>query len=125
VDVHVQLTDSADARGFVRERLRGYSDEIVQMAELLTTELVTNALVHGAYDPIVSIEADGDRVRVEVYDSDPNVDLTPQWGDPRRTSGRGLAIVEALATSWGVEEKWNGKIVWFDLVLKAGSMVNT
>jgi anti-sigma regulatory factor (Ser/Thr protein kinase) len=91
------------------------SDDIVDIAELLVSELITNALVHGAGDPELVLTVDPPRIRVEVRDADPTVDFGPVVGEASRTHGRGLAIVDALATSWGVEPRWDGKAVWFVL----------
>lgn len=84
-------------------------------AELLTSELVTNALLHTDHDALVTATLATDRLRVEVRDFD--------GGDPRPrvpdadtgTHGRGLLLVEALADVWGVREHAVGKSVWFEL----------
>ncbi len=102
----------AYARRLVRERLgRGPTDE----AELLASELVTNALVHTDRGPIrMAIEVDGGVVRVEVRDADPR---PPELADPAPEDehGRGLALVEALSERWGVDRRPDGKVVWFEL----------
>jgi anti-sigma regulatory factor (Ser/Thr protein kinase) len=115
MESHVQLTGSADARALIRFRLRDYSCYVIELAEILTTELVNNAIVHGGGEAILIIEVDEDRIRVEVYDAEPTLDLKPVGGDPMRASGRGLAIVDTLASSWGVDPRWAGKVVWFNL----------
>ncbi|WP_428985409.1 ATP-binding protein [Streptomyces globosus] len=101
-------------RELMRRRCRA---EAVETAELLATELVTNALVHTEYGAEVTVRLAGGRLRVEVGDGAP--------GRPRpyvpvvddATHGRGLALVEALAAAWGVETgTGRGKVVWFELV---------
>jgi len=83
-------------------------------AILMTSELVTNALQHGCGSVSFGVEADDLRVRVEVGDEEPQ---RPSLiaASPGAESGRGLFIVNALATTWGVDEQPAGKIVWFEL----------
>jgi anti-sigma regulatory factor (Ser/Thr protein kinase) len=97
--------------------LSGVDPEAIEAAELLTSELVTNAIVHGSGDPILNVSVGGSRLRIEVHDSDPTIDLTPQRFDVPSARGRGLALVDALSSSWGVEPRSGGKAVWFDLDL--------
>jgi len=52
---------------------------------------------------------------LEVHDAEPTLDIHPLRGEPSRTKGRRLAIVDALATKLGVEPRWDGKAVWFEL----------
>jgi PAS domain S-box-containing protein len=110
----------AIARHFVDGRLRAaqVSDDVIDTATLLTSELVTNAVLHAGTEIEVRVVAAPD-VRVEVVDRSPEL--------PRRRThsaesviGRGLELVEALATHFGVgSEPENGtkrgKRVWFSL----------
>jgi hypothetical protein len=105
------------ARQLVRSALDGVPVEVVETASLLASELVTNALVHGSGTATVVLEVCTDRVRVEVQDSDPTIDLSPIRVEPRSLHGRGLALVDALASAWGVESRGAGKAVWFQLEL--------
>lgn len=113
----IPVRQPSDARHIVRARLKGAPVDVVQLVELLTSELVTNALVHGAGDPALVLGVDEIQrtIRVEVHDTEPTLDIHPLHGEPSRTKGRGLAIVDALATNWGVEPRWDGKAVWFEL----------
>lgn len=86
---------------------------------LLISEVVTNAVVHGGPhgegDRVtLSVERRHDRVRVEVTDCHPNV---PERGsaEPESPSGRGLLLVEALSSAWGVTPGRPGKTVWFEV----------
>ncbi|MFD8596302.1 ATP-binding protein [Kitasatospora sp. NPDC059646] len=119
--LHATL-DAADlpAVGAVRRRLRAALDrwgvpELADTAELLTSELVTNALVHtgkGAeFDAVLTAEQ---RLRVEVHD---RTSRLPGRRPPSEsaTSGRGLLLVEALADDWGVQLRGDGKVTWFEL----------
>lgn len=91
-------------------------DEVRDTAELLTSELVTNALLHAGTDLTVHIEScDGDgSVRIAVDDGS---DRAPQLGDPNGEDlgGRGLPLVASLATRWGWEPLPIGKRVWFEV----------
>lgn len=103
----------ADARRIVRTALTDAPSEVVETVELLTSELVTNAIVHGSSEPTLVVEVGDDRIRVEVHDSHPRMNLEPLTVDSSSDHGRGLAIVDALSTAWGVEPRSSGKAVWF------------
>ena len=87
-----------------------------QVVELLTGELVSNAVVHGPVDGTVTVQVqiDGTVVRVLVSDTGGGV---PTVGHPEPTapSGRGLALVEALSSAWGTQKRAGGKTVWFEV----------
>jgi anti-sigma regulatory factor (Ser/Thr protein kinase) len=111
------FVDSAQARHFVRQLLGTFPRDLVATAELLTSEVVTNALVHAANEAVLTVELDCDHLRVEVLDADEKTDLVPRSVGSASEHGRGLAIVDALASSWGVESRDAGKAVWFEIVL--------
>lgn len=111
------MTTPAAARRFVRAALESVETEpvVVETAELLTTELVTNAIVHVGCKSQLFIRAVGGVVRVEVTDPD---DRLPSMAAPSTDAlnGRGLIIVNGLASAWGVEATEDrGKTVWFEL----------
>ncbi len=111
------------ARLFVVDRLQQWGrDDLVDSAALLTSELVTNAVLHTAKPFTVRIAQRGAHVRVEVADSLHVLPSPPRGGT---TGGaldldhafRGLTIVDSVASAWGSESiPGNGKIVWFELV---------
>jgi CheY-like chemotaxis protein len=110
----------AGARAFVRAALeRWREDDLVDTVVLLLSELVTNAVVHAAAAPTVAVHLLPDRVHVEVADDD-TTELEAREAPLSAESGRGLALVEALAHTWGQVTLPGGKVVWFD-VLRAGS----
>jgi anti-sigma regulatory factor (Ser/Thr protein kinase) len=115
------VENTGEARHLVRSKLGDASAETLEIAELLVSELISNALLHGHGNPTLVAEVNGDRLHVEVLDSESTLTLAPLPLDPSRERGRGLAIVEALATAWGVERRLSGKAVWFDLVLEPAS----
>ncbi|WP_411572832.1 ATP-binding protein, partial [Streptomyces acidiscabies] len=103
-----------DARHALRELLHtwgkpGRSD----IAELLTSELVTNALLHTDDDAVLTATVGPEGLHVEVRDF---VDRLPEPEAPHAddgTNGRGLLLVQALADAWGVRPHGIGKAVWF------------
>lgn len=86
------------------------SDEAV----LLANELATNAIVHTGKGFVVEVSCFDSTVRIGVVDHDSG---TPRVKDalPDDSSGRGLALVEALSDSWGIESRDDGKAVWCDV----------
>ena len=118
---------AAAARRFVRDTLRTWQvvgrsasqDELVDDAVLLTSELVTNAVVHAGTPVQVTCRLAHGAVEVVVLDRHP-VQLVPDR-EPRdssgaeRTSGRGLMLPSELASSWGVTYARTAKAVWFRL----------
>ncbi len=97
--------------------LRSWGDEdTTEIGVLLTTELVTNAIVHARTDFALRVTTSQERLRVEVSDSsqDP-ARLVPIHG--LEDHGRGLHLVDALSASWGVDWRDEGKAVWFELAL--------
>lgn len=102
------------ARELMRGALQGCPVALVDVAELLVSELVGNAVRHASSAPIVSIEVDSGKVRVAVQDDSSLVpDVQPP--DPEGDGGRGLLLVESLAVSWGWSRTPGGKRVWFTL----------
>jgi anti-sigma regulatory factor (Ser/Thr protein kinase) len=106
------------ARGLVREACETWTQDEADTAQLLVTELVANALVHGRGDIGLVVRRTAEVLRVEVTDGDPArpriVDPAPS---PLDESGRGLYIVDQLASSWGSlsDGPSSGKTVWFEL----------
>ena len=103
----------ADARRFVAAQLDAWSlpKALVEDITLTTNELVANALLHGAPPIDVRLVHTGSQVVFEVSDKSP--------GRPRRRRtdvqdehGRGLHVVEALATDWGIRTAPGRKTVW-------------
>ena len=110
------------ARRFVSECLGDAADaEASEVAVLLTSELVTNAIQHGGpHSPSASVRLSVQdlvgRFRVEVEDAGKDV---PVLGDgaPTGVGGRGLLLVERLADRWGCERLAGGaKVVWIEVV---------
>ncbi|WP_217211976.1 SpoIIE family protein phosphatase [Streptomyces sp. AC550_RSS872] len=113
----------ASARSFVRDTLQGWGfADIVDDAVVLTSELVTNAVVHAGTSADVLCLRSDDGVRIEVADRYPEREIPLQghpvnMGSPDREGGRGLQLCAALAGRWGVEYTPTHKQVWFQLDL--------
>lgn len=103
------------ARRFTRDRLEEWGlGDAVEVAELLVSELVTNALLHAGSSPVLQLLRVDGHVRIEVSDASPAVPTMKDYGD-LATVGRGLQLIEALAAQWGVESRRGGKTVWFEV----------
>ncbi|MBV9041842.1 MAG: response regulator [Acidimicrobiia bacterium] len=106
---------AASARRFVDETLRRWHcDELFDEVALLTSELVTNAILHAHSEIELSVSMTPDVIRIDVVDHSDSMPAM-RTASEEDTSGRGLGLVEALATSWGVDERPGGKSVWFEL----------
>jgi anti-sigma regulatory factor (Ser/Thr protein kinase) len=105
------------ARTFVHDQCRavGINDDTGETAVLLTSEIVTNAFLHGRSQTTLKLSATEERLRVEVGDDNTRL---PRKAEPDREAlnGRGLAIVDMLAADWGADAHHQGKVVWFELV---------
>lgn len=103
-------TSPRAAREFVASTLEdwGWTDNVATPV-LLTSELVSNAVIHAESDIVVTVYV-GERLRVELFD-----ESIVHPSRERLGSGRGLQLVDALAASWGVRPEGRGKTVWFEL----------
>jgi anti-sigma regulatory factor (Ser/Thr protein kinase) len=118
------LSAVAEVRRLLRDHLHFWSASgLADAAELLTSELVTNALVHTDHGAEFTATLTGGpvcRLRVEVYDfaiSRPKMRKASEQAD----SGRGILLVQALADTWGVRQHGVGKVVWFELAATCSS----
>ena len=103
------------ARDFVRDESAAITDPARDAAVLMVSELVTNAVLHGS--PPIAVMVHGARwgVQVSVLDDHPGRPVVrPHSRDV--TGGRGMQVIDALATAWGVRGRPIGKAVWFILL---------
>jgi anti-sigma regulatory factor (Ser/Thr protein kinase) len=112
----VEPTAPRHARHFVAQSLTrwGYGDALLEDAQLVVTELATNAIVHARTPFSVHLQPHGHQVRLAVADGSP-VRPTLRDAAPLATCGRGLRLVDAVAATWGVELGSDGKTVWAEL----------
>ncbi|MDN3292737.1 SpoIIE family protein phosphatase [Streptomyces ficellus] len=113
----------ATARAFVRDTLQGWGyTDVVDDAVVLTSELVTNAVIHAGTAADVLCLRTENGVRIEVADRYPEREVPLQGSgrfdtSPDRENGRGLLLCAALASRWGVDYSPTRKHVWFQLDL--------
>jgi GAF domain-containing protein len=106
---------SAQARREVAASLSGTDlDHLTDDAQLVVSELVSNALLHGAPPIRISIDVGADRVRLAVHDASITPPGRNNTGETAMT-GRGLMVVEALTVRRGVDRVGAGKQVWAEL----------
>lgn len=115
-------TAPAAARLYVRDvleywRLALPDDDVIDRAELLADELVTNAVVHARTSLLLRLELRGDLLHIAVHDAGPRLlRLVPD--DPGGETGRDLRLVDRLSTAWGVHRRPDhGKVDWCTLQL--------
>lgn len=105
----------AAARRFVHAHLLAWGcASAVDDAELVVSELVTNAVVHARSHPHLVLALDDRGVRIEVLDDSRRVPVLRQLDD-HAESGRGMYLVDAFSAAWGVEVAERGKRVWVEL----------
>ncbi len=102
------------ARHWIAAHLRELPADVTGYAALLTSELVTNAVLHAATPMCVTLHILPDRIRVDVADGSPAFPSIKEYGRDAAT-GRGLTLFNTLASNWGVQAVDGGKIVWFEL----------
>ena len=104
------------ARSFVAETLEiwGVGTYVLGKAVLITSELVTNAIVHARSPVALVITSHNGTLRIDINDDS---EQQPALGVSHDELGgrRGLQIVEALADRWGTNPGGHGKTVWFEL----------
>lgn len=113
---HTDLASVGEVRCALREFLRyRWKEEPAQVAELLLSELVTNALIHTRHGAVVTVSVAPAKLRVEVRDFVSGLPLSYVPDADDGTHGRGLFLVRSLADAWGVAAHTLGKVVWFEL----------
>ena len=102
----------------VRQRLTedltaaGVSSAAIEEVLLVASELLGNAIRHVRFGQLdVAWTLSDSHVLVSVCD-DSRREPVPRDAEPHETSGRGMTIVQALSTDWGVEQTPTGKRVW-------------
>jgi anti-sigma regulatory factor (Ser/Thr protein kinase) len=100
----------------------GLEGEVKEAAEIVITELVTNAVEHATSPSVVEVERHGNSFRVAVRDYGigsigHDVPEATSWHAPPTSSprGRGLAMVAAVSHAWGVLRHPDGKTVWAEM----------
>jgi anti-sigma regulatory factor (Ser/Thr protein kinase) len=117
-ELALSLPRSHTAGGVARRALRDRFAETLGAERtgelsLVVTELLTNAVIHGRGAIILKLRADGDRVYGEVIDEGGGFEQQMRESGPDDVNGRGLSIVEALSSRWGIHEGTTH--AWFEL----------
>ncbi|PZS33246.1 MAG: hypothetical protein DLM59_06770 [Pseudonocardiales bacterium] len=105
----------ADARRVTEGTLTSWGlGDLGYTAALLVSELVTNAILHAHSGVVLTFRHSSDEVRIDVFDTSP---LPPRVRHFRADAGtgRGVRLLDSLASSWGIARTVGGKIVWFTL----------
>jgi hypothetical protein len=117
--VHLPCDERAPAGGRraceTLEPIATRPDHLIE-AQLVVSELVANAVEHGA-DPIeLRLLGSSWRLRVEVADGSMEPPIPLNTPGAVRLTGRGLVIVDAIAAAWGSRSSDHGKVVWAELL---------
>jgi len=118
----VALPDELGAARRARAALReccqdqDVDPDVCQVALLLGSELVTNAVVHGAAPVRLSITVDGTVLRLAVSDASTRHPVL-RAAPPTASGGRGMHLLTLLSRAWGVHEEADGKTVWCTISL--------
>jgi anti-sigma regulatory factor (Ser/Thr protein kinase) len=113
------------ARQLTREQLAALCpEEAIEVAALLVTELVSNAVLHAQTDIVLVVDVAPGRVVLRVRDGSDATPVQRGYGTDAAT-GRGIALVEALATAWGVDRSGDGKEVWCRIDFPIAADTNT
>jgi anti-sigma regulatory factor (Ser/Thr protein kinase) len=84
---------------------------LADTAKLLVSELVANAVLHTGTPLEVVVTVDAEGARLEVHDGSPHLPTRKHYSTMSGT-GRGLVLVDRMATDWGAEATTGGKVVW-------------
>jgi phosphoserine phosphatase RsbU/P len=117
----ISLDQTAASPGRARARVRSFIEEHElcqepEVALLVLSELVTNAVMHGATPIQVVVTGEAGKLRIDVADGDtraPRPELCV--GNAEQDGGRGLQIVDALSREWGTTTHEHGKSVWAEI----------
>ncbi len=121
IELPADATAAGQARRFVRATLTDWALDgaLIDKAELCVSELVTNCVIHTGSASDVTARLDDECLLILVRD--PGGRGTVRIADdyePMSVAGRGLTLVDALATAWSAEHTADGTTVWFELQLE-------
>jgi anti-sigma regulatory factor (Ser/Thr protein kinase) len=123
VRVHLapDLGATATARQVVEDACLAWAlDHVVDIAQLIITELMSNVVRHARTDMEISLSARTGSLRLAVRDGNPVApELGPRDGTMAET-GRGLLVIQALSAEWGTTPDEGGKVVWAILSTRGG-----
>ena len=117
----VVLPPVARAPALAREHARrlgsDWSAELMDVVLLVVSEAVTNAVRYGHGHVELSILPSSGRIRIEVTDANPAPPRRRESPDGLAERGRGLYLLDALTTAWGMHPRngGQGKTIWLDV----------
>ncbi|MGD3108305.1 SpoIIE family protein phosphatase [Streptomyces sp. YGL11-2] len=111
------------ARRFTGRTLRTWGVQELDVALLVVSELVTNAIAHTQGEVRLDLTLVAGRLRIAVNDASPRAPVKPVSVDWEATGGRGLLLVEAMSESWGSVPLSGGKQVWSEICLPPGERI--
>ena len=117
IDLPAETSALTDARHAVRGLMHGDGAAYLSDALLLTSELVTNVMLHAGSGCTLSahFHPSDDHLRVEVSDGSVTIPTLRPCADVDQIGGRGLHLVDRIAHSWGTTPTSAGKTVWFEV----------
>jgi anti-sigma regulatory factor (Ser/Thr protein kinase) len=127
LDLPAHADAAAQARSWIAATLVGWDlpAEMVEDAQLCTTELVTNVLLHARSAARVDVNLDDHRLLVAVADAGTSGEVRLLPADPTAERGRGLLLLDAIAADWGHERTSRGTTVWFQLPRPQPATIST
>ncbi|PRY13969.1 anti-sigma regulatory factor (Ser/Thr protein kinase) [Kineococcus rhizosphaerae] len=115
LDLPVDLSAARRAREFVRARwCPDHGGDALEGVLLVVSELIVNAVEHGAPPVRARVDCRSDVLRLEVSDGSPAFPQHLSPG-PQAESGRGVGLVATICSDWGVRRDGAGKTVWCDV----------
>ena len=114
LELPAEVTSPRAARAFGRDLLSTDDAALVASVELLVSVLVTNAVLHARSAPRIEVHLGRGSVHVSVRDDDPHLPRQ-RVPDQERPGGRGLHLVDDVASRWGSDPSGDGKVVWFEI----------
>jgi anti-sigma regulatory factor (Ser/Thr protein kinase) len=114
--LHPEAASLSAARAFVSNMLEVWQcEDPDQVARLLTSEIVSNAVRHAASTIELEVAMVNEhQLRVRARDEAPHATVAQDPHRPAGEGGLGLQIIESLAQRWGVERYEDHKVVWFE-----------
>lgn len=111
-----EASNAGAARRFVSDVLVNRAmEDLAEVVALLTSELVTNAVLHARSDVVLEVLFRSPCLRIQVWDESADPAVRRRGRPSGVVPGRGLQLVEALADNWGSQMDGRGKCVWFEL----------
>lgn len=115
----------AAARRFAEQTLGDWGLDAASWTALqLVSELATNALIHAGTAFSIELGRSADELRVGVADGSRATPGVRRYG-AESTTGRGLRLIDSMATRWGIDAADDGKVVWFVLDLSGTRTAHT